>query len=82
MSVNVDTDFSRAPPVELGHVIKDGLLRAVFLRQEFGQSARVVFSKIDISTAHRQFPINPQGAPMFGYIVDNNATIDLRQQFW
>ena len=38
-SVNGDTDFDSAPPPELGHVLREVLLRVVFLRQTHGSSA-------------------------------------------
>lgn len=62
-NVNADTDFLRAPPVELGHVIKVVLLR-VISQQQHGAAARIVLSKIDASEAYRQVPVD-QRAPLF-----------------
>ena len=39
ISVNGDTDFDPAPPSELGHVLREVLLRVMFLRQTHGSSA-------------------------------------------
>ena len=35
-SVNADTDFAQAPPVELGRVLRNIIGRILFLRRRFG----------------------------------------------
>ena len=51
-SVNEDTDFDCAPPCELGHVLRDALLRVLYLRQKHGPRARIVLSRIDVKGAN------------------------------
>ena len=80
-SVNEDTDFSCAPPCELGHVIWDVLLRVMYLRQKFGPNARIVLSKLDVKSAFRQVPVDRSRAPIFGYVVEDLVVVDLRLQF-
>lgn len=63
-SDTADTNFVRTPPVELGHVIKDILLRMMYLR-EHDAAARIVISKMDISEAYRQIPIYIQLVRIF-----------------
>ena len=80
-SVNEDTGFDCAPPCELGHVLRDVLLRVLYLRQKHGPGARIVSSHIDVKEAYRQIPADPEGAPVFGYRTGNLAVVDLRLQF-
>ena len=67
-SVNVDTDFAQAPPVELGHVLRNTIGRILYLRRRFGPRARIVLSKIDVTEAFRQVSVQWAGAPVFGYV--------------
>ena len=53
-SVNSDTGFSSAPPCELGHVLREVLLRLLFLRQTHGRSALIVLCRVDVKEAFRQ----------------------------
>ena len=53
-SVNDDTDFSSAPSCELGHVLRDVLLRVLFLRQMHGPTAGIVLCRVDVKDAYRQ----------------------------
>ena len=53
-SVNDDADFSSAPSCELGHVLRDVLLRVLFLRQMHGPTARIVLSRVDVKYAFLQ----------------------------
>ena len=66
-SVNSDTDFSSAPPCELGHVLREAFLRVLFLRQTHGCSARLVLCRVDVKEAFRQV-VNPVGA-VFGFVT-------------
>ena len=80
-SVNEDTDFDCAPPRELGHMLRDVLLRVLHLMQKHGPYARIVLPRIDVKDAFRQVPVDPEGDPAFGYRVGNYAVVDLRLQF-
>ena len=40
-----------------------------------------MLSRIDVNEAYRQIPVDPEGAPVFGYKVRNCAVVDLRLQF-
>ena len=66
-SVNADTDIKQAPPVALGHVLRDVIWRFLYLRRRFGPSARIVLSKIDVTEAFRQVSVQWVRAPVFGY---------------
>ena len=65
-SVNGDTDFDSAPPSELGHVLRELLLRVVFLRQTHGSTARIVLCRVDFKYVCRWVLVDPAGAPAFG----------------
>ena len=80
-SVNNDTDFSSAPPCELGHVFREVLLRVMFLRQMHGSGARIVLCRVDVKDAFRQVLVDPSGAPVFGYAVGGLVVVYLRLQF-
>lgn len=62
-------------------MLRDALLRVLYLRQEHGPGTRIVLSRIDVKDAFRQIPVDPEGAPAFGYRVGNYAVVDLRLQF-
>ena len=55
-SVNGDTDFSVAPPCELGHVFADVCRRVLYLRQRLGVVAGVMLCRIDVKDAFARFP--------------------------
>ena len=80
-SVNSDTDFSSAPPSELGHVLREVLLRVLFLRQTHGRSARIVLCRVDVKEAFRQVLVDPVGASLFGYVTGGRVVVDLQLQF-
>ena len=80
-SVNEDTEFDCAPKCELGHVLRDVSLRVLYLRQKYGPDARIVLARIDVKEAFRQVPVDPEGAPVFGYKFGNHVVVDLRLQF-
>lgn len=48
-SVNEDTGFYRAPTCELGHVIRDVLLRVMYSRQKIVVKVRTVLCKLDVN---------------------------------
>ena len=79
--VNEDTDFDCTPPCALGHVLRDVLLRVVHLRQKRGPGARIALSRIDVKDALLQVPVDPKGAPVFGYKDGNHVAVDHRSQF-
>ena len=79
-SVNSDTDFS-APPCEFGHVLREALLRLLFLRQTHDRSARIVLCRVDVKEAFRQVLVDPVGASVFGYVTGGRVVVDLRLQF-
>ena len=80
-SVNDDTMFSSAPTCELGSVLRDVLMRVLLLRQSHGADARIVLCRIDVKDAFRQVPVDPAGAPVFGYVAGGHVVVDLRLQF-
>ena len=80
-SVNDVTDFSSAPSCELGHVLRDVLLRVLVLRQIHGATARIVLCHVDEKYAFRQVLVDPVGAPVFGYAMGGYVVVDLRSQF-
>ena len=47
-SVNGDIDLSSAPCCELGHVLRDVLLRVSFFRHTHGPRARIVLCRVDV----------------------------------
>ena len=80
-SVNADTDFAQAPPVELGRVLRNIIGRILFLRRRFGPRARIVLSKMDVTEAFRQVRVQWAGAPVFGYAFRDFVVADRRLQF-
>ena len=78
---NDDTDFDCAPPCELGHVLRDVLLRVLYPRQKHGPGARIVLSGIDGKHAFRQVPGDSEGSPVFGHRVGNHGVVDPILQF-
>ena len=80
-SVNDKTDFSVAPPFELGHVFANVCRRILYLRQRLGVVARVVLCRIDVKDAVRQIPVDPLHDAKFGYAFDEYAVMDLFLQF-
>ena len=79
-SVNDDTDFSAAPPCELGHVFGDVSRRIMYLRQRHGVVARVM-CRIDVKDAFLQIPVEVLHAAKFGYVFDEHAVVDLFLRF-
>ena len=80
-SVNTDTDFEQAPPVELGRVLRDIIWCILYLRWRFGPRARIVLSKIDVAEAFCQVSVRWEGAPVFGYGFSEWVVADRRLQF-
>ena len=76
-----DTDFCSAPSNELGHVLRDVLLRVSFLRQMHGPTARIAICRTDVKDAFRQVLVDPVGVPVFGYAMGEYVVVDLRLQF-
>ena len=76
-SVKDDTDFDWAPPCELGHVLRDVLMRLMYLRQEHGPGARIVLSRSDVKDVLRNVPVDPEDVPAFGYRVGNYGVVKL-----
>ena len=79
--VNGDTDFDSAPSSELGHVLREVLLRVMFLRQTHGSSARILLCQVDFKEAFRQLLADPAGAPVFNYVFGDRVVVDSRLQF-
>ena len=80
-SVNSDTDFSSAPPCELGHVLREVLLRVLFLRRTHARSARIVLCRVDVKEDFRQVLVDQVGVWVFGYVTGGGVVVDLRLQF-
>ena len=80
-SVNDDTVLFSAPSCELGHVLRDVLLRLLFLRKLRGPTARIVLFRVDVKYVFRQVLVDPVGVPVFGYAVGEYVVVDLRLQF-
>ena len=80
-SVNNDTDFSAAPPCELGRVFGGVCRRIMYLRQRNGVVARVMLCRIDVTDAFRQIPVDLLHAAKFSYVLDKYAVVDLFLQF-
>ena len=80
-SVNGDTDFDSAPPSGLSHVLREVLLRVMFLRQVHGSSARILLCRVDVRDAFPHVLLDPAGAPAFGYAFGDRVIVDLRLQF-
>ena len=72
---NDDTDYSSS------HVLRDVLLRVLFLRQMHGAAARIVHCRVDVKDAVRQVSVDPVGAPVFGYAMGEYVVVDFRLQF-
>ena len=79
-SVDGDTDFDSAPLSEFGHVLREILLRVMFLRQTHGSSARILLCSVDVKDAFRQVLVDPADASAFGYVFGDRVVVDLRWQ--
>ena len=62
-------------------MLRDVLLRVLFLRQMHGPTAKIVLSCVDVKDAFRQVLVDPVGAPVFGYGMGEYVVVDLRLQF-
>ena len=80
-SVKADTDFARAPPVEVGRVLRNIIGHILYLRRRFGPRARIVLSKINVTEAFRQVSVQWAGVPVFGYVFRELVVADRRLQF-
>ena len=80
-ALNDDTCFSSAPPCELGHVLRDVLLRVLFLRLRHGSTAWILLCRVDVKDDVRQVPVDLAGAPTFGYVAGGHVVVDLCLQF-
>ena len=79
-SVNTDTDFEQAPPLALGRVLRDVILRILYLHRRLPR-ARIVLSKIEVTEAFRQVSVQWSGAPVFGCSFHEWVVADGRLQF-
>ena len=61
-------------------MLRDILLRVLFLRQTHGPRARLVLRRVDVNNAFRQVLVDPTGAPVFGYAMGGHEVLDLRLQ--
>ena len=80
-SVNNDTIFSSAPTCDLGSVLRDMLMRVLFLRLSHGTDAQIVLCRVDVEGAFWQVPVDPAGVPVFGYVAGGHVIVDFRLQF-
>ena len=62
-------------------MLRDVLLRVLFLRQTHGPRARIVLCHVDVKVTFRQVLVDPAGAPVFGYAMGGHAVVDMRLQF-
>ena len=79
--VNGDTDFDSVTPSELGHVVREVLLRVMVLRKTYGGSARILLCRVDVKDVFRRVLADPAGAPAFGYVFVDRVVVDLRLKF-
>ena len=61
-------------------MLRDVLLRVLFLRQRHDSTARILLCRADVKDALRQVPADPAGAPTFWYVVGGHVVVDLRLQ--
>ena len=80
-SINGDINFSTAPRGDLGHVLRDVLLRVLFLRQTRGPRTGVGLCCVDVTDAFGHVLVDPAGAPVLGYAMGSHVVADLRFQF-
>lgn len=59
-NVNADTNFQPAPPCDIGNVSRSVVWRVLFLRREYGISARTMLSKMDVEGVFRQVTVDSQ----------------------
>ena len=57
------------------------LLRVLFSRQRHGSTARILLCRVVVKDAFRQVPVDPEGAPTFGYAVSGHVVVELRLEF-
>ena len=62
-SVNDNTDLDYDPPCELGHVLRDVLLRVLYLGQKHGSGARIVLFRVDVDGAFSTGSSGPRNYP-------------------
>ena len=79
-SVNDDTDFSFARSCELVHVLRDILLRVLFMRKMHDPTAGIVLCRVDVKDVFGQVLVDSVGAPVFEYAMGEYVVVDLRMQ--
>ena len=79
-NVNGHTDLDKAPSCELGHLLRDVLVRFLFLLQRRGSRPRIHLCRVDVKEPFRQVLVDPAGAPKFGYVFVNDVVIGLHLQ--
>ena len=48
-------------------MLRDVLLRVLYLGQKHGSGARIVLFRVDVNGAFRQVPVDPETTPASGY---------------
>lgn len=79
--MNGDTGFESAPPRNIGNVSLSIVWRILCLRREFGISARILLSKMNVKDAFRQITINSHRSPVFGFTFEKLVGVGRRLQF-
>ena len=62
-------------------MLRDVLMRVLFLGQAHGEDSRIVSCRVDVKDAFSQVPVDPAGAPVFGYVAGGHVVVDLCLQF-
>lgn len=78
--VNRSTYFSEVPECEMASVMRELLVRFLGLRKKYPDT-RILIQKMDVCSAFRKIPVDPAGAPAFGYVLEDVLVVDMRLQF-
>lgn len=62
--------FDRAPPCEIGHALRQGLMWVLYPSQIVGPVSHLVSGNIDVTYAFRQVSAGRAGAPACGCVVN------------
>lgn len=79
-SVNKDTDFESAPPVNLRHVLRNFIWRILYLRRKW-PFHRIVLRKMDVADAFRQAAVSWERNQVFAYTFRDWLVVDRRLMF-
>ena len=75
-SVNSTTDWDEIPACALAGVMHEVLQRVLGLKVKFEDRQRILIQTVDVQSAFRQMPEDPDGTAAFGYALGGYRFVD------